>query len=157
MSLLSKLGPTAGSKKRMKRVGRGDASGHGGTSTRGHKGQKSRAGRGKIKPGFEGGQMPLHRRSPKWGFTNIFKVSYEVVNLADLEAKFSDGASVTPELLAKSRLISSAKARVKVLGQGKLSRALKVKAHAFSASAKQAIESAKGEASLIEKPKSKAA
>lgn len=141
MSLLSNLHPKKGSTSTAKRVGRGRGSGKGGTSGKGHKGQKARSG-GSIKRGFEGGQTPLARRLPKFGFKNTnFKTTYEIVNLKNLE-KFS--GDVTVDILKASGLIK--KGPVKILGDGELSKALNVTAHKFSAKAKQAIEAAGGKA-----------
>jgi large subunit ribosomal protein L15 len=145
---LDDLRPAIGSNKERKRVGRGDGSGHGKTSGRGHKGQGARSG-GNTKPGFEGGQMPLQRRLPKRGFHNPFRVAYSVVNLAQLEA-LSAGSEVTPENLAARGLVSGKNRLVKILGGGSLSKALTVKAHGFSASAKEKIEAAGGKAELIQ-------
>ena len=145
---LNELGLPAGRpKKRIKRVGRGDCSGHGGTSGRGHKGQKSRAG-GYHKVGFEGGQMPLQRRLPKRGFTNVFRREFAVVNLDQL-ADFPAGTEVTLELLRERGLVRKAMAGLKVLGRGEITNALTVKAVAFSGSAKQKIEAAGGKAEVI--------
>ncbi len=140
------LAPAVGSTHYRKRVGRGPGSGHGKTSGRGHKGQGSRSGY-RHQRGFEGGQMPLHRRVPKRGFTNIFRVEYDVVNLVDLD-RFEAGASVTPETLAVARL--SRKSRlVKILGNGEIKKALNVSAHKFSASAKARIEAAGGRCEVL--------
>ena len=145
---LNELGLPAGRpKKRIKRVGRGDCSGHGGTSGRGHKGQKSRAG-GYHKVGFEGGQMPLQRRLPKRGFTNIFRRSYAVVNLDQL-ATLPAGTEVTMDVLRERGLVRKPLAGLKVLGRGEITIALTVKAAAFSGSAKQKIEAAGGKAEVI--------
>ena len=145
---LNELGLPAGRpKKRIKRVGRGDCSGHGGTSGRGHKGQKSRAG-GYHKVGFEGGQMPLQRRLPKRGFTNIFRRSYAVVNLDQL-ATLPAGTEVTMDVLRERGLVRKPMAGLKVLGRGEITIALTVKAAAFSGSAKQKIEAAGGKAEVI--------
>ncbi len=143
---LSDLVPAAGSRKNRKRVGRGPGSGHGKTSCRGHKGQKSRSGGG-TKPGFEGGQMPLQRRLPKRGFTNIFQERYSVVNIGALD-KLEETA-ITPEILVDAGIIKNQKNRVKILGQGDISKPITVKAHAFSASAKEKIEKAKGSIELL--------
>ena len=141
------LAPAAGATHYKKRVGRGPGSGHGKTSGRGHKGQGSRSGY-RHQRGFEGGQMPLHRRVPKRGFTNIFRVEYDIVNLGDLAERFEAGASVTPETLATARL--SRKSRpVKILGDGELKKALNVSAHKFSASAKASIEKAGGRCEVL--------
>ncbi len=145
---LSDLRPHPGSTKNRKRVGRGPGSGMGKTSTRGEKGQKSRSGWA-SKPGFEGGQMPLFRRLPRRGFNNIFRVEYAVVNLQQLEL-FRAGSTVSPEdLVARGFIGKNETASVKVLGKGKLSKALTVKAHRFSASAKEAIEKAGGKVELL--------
>ena len=145
MSLLSSLRPKKGSVKRKKRLGRGDSSGKGGTSGKGHKGQLARTG-GKVRRGFEGGQTPLHRRSPKFGFSNVdFATKYNIVNLAQLETQSGE---VTPATLKTSKLVRS-KGPVKVLGNGQLKKALTVKAHAFSEAAKKAIEAAGGKVEVI--------
>lgn len=143
---LSELAPAPGSRKKRKRVGRGPGSGHGKTSCRGHKGQKSRSGGG-TKAGFEGGQMPLQRRLPKRGFTNIFAKQYAVVNISTLE-KLS-GSDITPEVLKNEGIIKNIRDGVKILGNGEITRAINVKAHAFSASAKEKITSAKGSVEVI--------
>jgi large subunit ribosomal protein L15 len=139
MSLLSKLQIKAGSNQKNKRVGRGPGSGHGKTATRGHKGKKART-HGVVARGFEGGQMPLHRRLPKFGFTNIFRVAYSVVNLDKLDG-FT--GTVTPEILVEAG-IAKPNLPVKVLGGGKLTKKLVVKAHKFSESARSAISAAGG-------------
>jgi large subunit ribosomal protein L15 len=145
---LSDLRPNPGSTKNRKRVGRGPGSGLGKTSGRGEKGQKSRSGFAR-KPGFEGGQMPLFRRLPRRGFNNIFRVEYAVLNLQQLEL-FRAGTTVGPEdFVAKGFISGNETGTVKVLGKGKLSKALTVKAHRFSVSAKEAIEKAGGKAELI--------
>jgi large subunit ribosomal protein L15 len=152
MAILSQLKPKAGSKKSMKRLGRGDGSGHGGTSTRGHKGQKARSSV-HIARGFEGGQMPLQRRSPKWGFTALNKVVFCPFNLDTLSQFFKAGETVTPESLYERGLIQRKSDQVKILGRGKLAHALTIHVHAASASAKSAIESAKGTLTLIQRNK----
>jgi len=129
-----------------KRVGRGMGSGMGKTSTRGHKGQGSRSG-SRQKRGFEGGQMPLHRRLPKRGFFNIFRTEYQVVNLADLEALGEK--EVTPEVLRKSRLVKGKNSLIKVLGDGELKSAITVHAHKFSKSAQEKIAKAGGKAEIV--------
>ena len=139
---LSNLKPKKGARHAKKRVGRGPGSGHGKTSSRGEKGQKSRSGFSR-QLGFEGGQMPLHRRLPKRGFTNIFKKDYAVVNLADLE-RFDNGATVDEAALRQAGLVKGQNDGVKVLGNGKLSKKLTVSATKFSATAKSAIEAAGG-------------
>ena len=136
-----------GSRRKPKRVGRGRSSGHGKTSTRGHKGQKARSGGG-VRPGFEGGQMPLARRLPKRGFVNIFKKEYSVLNVTDLEQKFKAGDAVTPEVLVKKGLAGK-RNRVKILGDGRLTKGLKVSAHAFSKKAVERIKEAGGETEVI--------
>jgi len=145
--ILSTLKPAAGSRKKRKRIGRGQGSGHGGTSTRGHKGAGSRSGT-RYRAWFEGGQMPLVRRIPKRGFHSPFKVVYQVVNVDTLEKLAADGkvgsAAVTPELLAKLGVVRKTTAPVKVLGTGELKAKLEVSAHAFSKSAVQKIEAAGG-------------
>lgn len=146
---LHTLKPAPGSTKKRKRVGRGEGSGKGGTSTRGHKGAKSRSGY-KSKIGFEGGQMPLQRRVPKFGFTNPNRVEYKPVNLDTLqELATAKGVSdITPEVLADNGLASK-KDLIKVLGRGELSAKVKVSAHKFSASAEKAIVDAGGEATTL--------
>ena len=144
---LDDLRPAAGSNKKRKRVGRGDGSGHGKTSCRGHKGQSARS-EGQRKPGFEGGQMPLQRRLPKRGFNNPFRIDTAVINLEQLEA-FPSGTEVTPEVLAQQGLVRGKSKRIKILGDGSLSKALTVRAHGFSAKAKEKIEASGGKAELI--------
>ena len=141
---LHNLQPAVGSNKKNKRVGRGTGSGYGGTSTRGHKGAKSRSGY-KRKIGFEGGQMPLQRRVPKFGFKNINRVEYKAINLSDLEAlaEASQIQKVTVEALREAGLVSK-NALVKILGNGSLSHALEVEANAFSKTAEEAIKAAGG-------------
>ncbi len=143
---LSDLSPAPGSTKKPKRVGRGIGSGHGKTSCKGHKGQKARTGSGKG-AGFEGGQMPLQRRLPKRGFTTIFKKQHSIVNLKSL-SELSETV-ITPEILLEKGLIKNIKDGVKILGDGELKGALTVKAHFFSASAKEKIISAGGSAEII--------
>ena len=145
---LSNLHPPEGARRKKKRVGRGEGSGTGVTSGRGHKGAKSRSGF-KRKRGFEGGQMPLHRRVPKRGFHNPFRVEYAVVNLDTLSERFDDGAEVTPELLREHRIVRESRALVKVLARGELSKKLTVKAHRFSAQASKAIVAAGGLAEML--------
>ncbi len=145
---LNKLKPPKGAKHAKKRVGRGPGSGHGKTASRGHKGAQSRSGF-RRKRGFEGGQMPLHRRVPKRGFTNPFRVEYAVVNLDTLVEVFEDGSSVTPELLHERGLVRDARKPVKVLGRGDVSKKLTVKAHKFSGSAVKKITEAGGAAETI--------
>ncbi|MCD6097813.1 50S ribosomal protein L15 [bacterium] len=143
---LDGLKPAPGSTKKRKRVGRGEASGHGKTSGRGHKGALSRSGN-KKKPYFEGGQMPIYRRIPKKGFTSKKRIRYSIVNVKELN-KFSDQEKVTPELLASQGLING-KTPVKILGEGELKVALTVSAHSFSSTAKQKIEAAGGRVEII--------
>ncbi|HEY3205245.1 MAG TPA: 50S ribosomal protein L15 [Thermoanaerobaculia bacterium] len=140
------MAPAPGSTHYRKRVGRGPGSGHGKTAGRGSKGQKSRTGYRHMR-GFEGGQMPLHRRVPKRGFTNIFRVEYDVVNIADLD-RFEAGASVSPETLGDLRLVRRHRP-VKILGDGEIKKALNVSAHKFSASAKASIEAAGGRCEVL--------
>ena len=138
---LSNLRAPRKAAENRKRVGRGMGSGMGKTSTRGHKGQGSRSG-SRLMRGFEGGQMPLHRRLPKRGFVNIFRTEYEVVNLEKLAGLAA--TEITPEVLRKAGMVSSKNALVKVLGQGEVSKALTVHAHRFSKSAQEKIEKAGG-------------
>lgn len=145
---LNNLKPAPGSKHSKKRVGRGPGSGNGKTAGRGHKGAQSRSGYS-YKRGFEGGQMPLHRRVPKRGFTNIFRVEYAVVNLDDLDARFEAGASVTPESLREVGLVSDRTALIKVLGRGEISKALTVRVHKFSGTAAEKLAAAGGTAEAI--------
>ncbi|PKO18636.1 50S ribosomal protein L15 [candidate division BRC1 bacterium HGW-BRC1-1] len=143
---IHELGKDPGRMQKRKRVGRGESSGHGKTSGYGHKGSQARSGRGKgYGGGFEGGQMPLQRRLPKVGFVNIFRKEFEVVNVASLEV-FDNGTDVTMELLKEAGLVRMNAKRVKVLGNGDLSKKLTVKAHAFSGTAKEKIENAGGTA-----------
>ncbi len=141
------LRPPRGANKPAKRIGFGMGSGHGKTATRGSKGQRSRAG-SRTRPGFEGGQMPLHRRLPKRGFTNIFKKRYALINLADLE-KFEATEKITPELLMKQGLIKQLRDGLKVLGDGDIKAPLEISAHAFSKSAIEKIQKAGGKAEVI--------
>ena len=137
------LSPTSGSKKSRKRVGRGDGSGHGNYSGRGCKGQKSRSGY-RMKPGFEGGQLPLIKRLPrKRGFVNIFRIEYSVININKLNM-FESGSEVTPERLVAAGLVKSLRHPVKILAEGDIKHPLLVKAHRFSAAAKAKIEAAGG-------------
>lgn len=141
--ILNRLSPAPGSRKDRKRVGRGDGSGHGTYSGRGQKGQKSRSGN-KVRPGFEGGQLPLIKRLPqKRGFVNIFRTEYSVVNLGHFST-FESGVEVTPEKLLAAGLIKSLRHPVKVLAEGDLTYPLVVKAHKFSSAAKAKIEAAGG-------------
>ena len=145
---LHELSPAEGSKKAVKRIGRGPASGQGKTAGKGHKGQKARAGRG-MRAGFEGGQMPLQRRIPKRGFNNIFAKEIAIVNVAALEKTFDNGATVDIEALKATGLIKKELDGVKVLGNGELSKKLTVKVNAYSDSAKAKIEAAGGKAEVI--------
>jgi large subunit ribosomal protein L15 len=145
MAELHDLKPSPGSHRNRKRIGRGQGSGHGGTSTKGHKGLKARSG-GKVHPRREGGQTPLIRRIPKRGFTNLSRIEYQVVNVRDLERVDGD---VSPESLKAAGLIGTLRMPVKVLGQGDLTKKLSVSAHAFSGSAKSKIEAAGGSVSVI--------
>ena len=147
MSSLHSLTPAEGSVKKGKRIARGEGSGHGGTSTRGHKGQKSRSGYSR-KIGFEGGQMPLQRRVPKFGFTNINRKEYVGVNLDKLQTLVDEGKitdTVTLEILIANRVVSKTEL-VKILGRGELKAKLNITVHKFTATAKAAIEAAGGEA-----------
>jgi large subunit ribosomal protein L15 len=138
---ISDLAPAPGSRKGKKRVGRGCGSGHGKTSCRGHKGQKARTGGG-TRPWFEGGQMPLQRRLPKRGFTNIFQKKYSIVNVGALDRL--EESTITPDILLREGLIKNAKDEVKILGEGDITKPVTVKAHAFSESAKEKITRAQG-------------
>ncbi|MGN0688556.1 MAG: 50S ribosomal protein L15 [Oscillospiraceae bacterium] len=145
---LHELQPAAGSVKEVKRIGRGHGSGNGKTAGKGHKGQKARSG-GSIRPGFEGGQMPLQRRMPKRGFNNIFAKEYVTVNVSSLEERFEAGAVVDAESMLACGLISNAKDGVKILGNGELTKSLTVKAVKFTAAAQEKIEKAGGKAEVI--------
>jgi len=147
---LHNLKPAHGSTHSKKRVGRGHGTGQGTQAGRGHKGAQSRSGYS-FKRGFEGGQMPLHRRVPKRGFHNPFRIEYAVVNLDTLAEVFEAGSSVTPELLRERGLVRDAKAPVKVLGRGDVSKALTVRAHKFSGSAAEKIAKAGGTAEVLER------
>ena len=142
---LNELKPAEGSRQVRNRVGRGTSSGNGKTAGRGQKGQKTH---GKVRLGFEGGQMPLFRRMPKRGFKNINRVEYAVVNIEKLN-KFEDGTEVTPTLLVESGIVKNEKDGIKILGNGELKKKLTVKANKFSASAKSAIEAAGGQAEVM--------
>ena len=144
---LHELSPAPGSVRDVKRIGRGHGSGNGKTAGKGHKGQKARAGRG-IRAGFEGGQMPLHRRIPKRGFNNIFATPYTTINVAILN-RFEDGAVVNTEVLLNAGIIKKAPYGVKILGNGKIEKSLTVQVAAFSESAKAKIEAAGGKAEVI--------
>ena len=145
---LNNLHPAKGSTHRKKRLGRGPGTGLGKTSGRGEKGQKSRSGYS-MKIGFEGGQMPLHRRLPKRGFTNIFKKKWIEVSLAALEQQFAANDEVTPELMHLRGIIKKAKHDIVVLGNGEVSKSLKVSAHRFTKSAREKIEKAGGTVTVI--------
>ena len=146
------IGAPKGANKNKKRVGRGPGSGHGKTSTRGHKGQKSRSGYS-GRPGFEGGQMPLQRRLPKRGFTNIFKKQWIEISLADLEKRFEATDQITPELMVDRGMIKKGHLRrfdgVVILGSGELTKALDITAHRFTRGAKEKITAAGGKANLV--------
>ncbi len=144
---LHDLAPAEGSTKEVKRIGRGHGSGQGKTAGKGHKGQNARSGGG-VRPGFEGGQTRLARRIPKRGFNNIFAAKYTAINVSDLE-KFVDGTVVDTELLIAAGVVKNGGNGIKVLGNGELTKKLTVKAAAYSASAKEKIEKAGGEAEVI--------
>ena len=143
---LSNLKPKKSSRHAVKRVGRGPGSGHGKTSGRGEKGQKSRTGFSRMR-GFEGGQMPLHRRLPKRGFTNIFKKQYAIVNLSSLDKV--EGDDFNPERMMELGIVRKMRDGVKVLGSGDITRKIRVEAHLFSKSAMEKIQKAGGEAAVI--------
>ena len=145
---LHELSPVEGSRKGSRRIGRGHGSGWGKTAGKGHKGQKARSG-GSIRPGFEGGQMPLQRRVPKRGFNNIFAKNVVAINLSTLNRKFNDGDTVDVEALKAAGVVKNGFDAVKVRGNGKLDKKLTVKVSAFSESAKAAIEAAGGKAEVI--------
>ena len=147
---LNNIKAPKGATHKKKRVGRGPGSGLGKTSGRGHKGQKSRSGYS-AKTGFEGGQMPLHRRLPKRGFTNIFKKQWIEISLAKLEASFEAGDEITPEILHKRGLIKKAKHDLVILGNGDLSKSLNISAHRFTKAAREKIEKAGGQANEVQK------
>src|SRR3954451_12684225 len=144
---LNNLRPPAGATHAKKRIGRGQGSGNGKTAGRGHKGAKSRSGY-KFKRGFEGGQMPLHRRVPKRGFHNPFRVEYAVVNLDTLAERFDEGTTVTPELL-REHGIAPTRGLIKVLARGEISKKLTVQAHKFSGKAAEKIAAAGGAAEVL--------
>jgi large subunit ribosomal protein L15 len=145
---LSKLKPSAGSKHSKKRVGRGHGTGQGTQAGRGHKGAQSRSGY-KFKRGFEGGQMPLHRRVPKRGFHNPFRIEYAVVNLDTLAERFAAGTVVTPELLSESGLVDGTRHPIKVLARGEITTSLTVRAHKFSGKAAEKIAAAGGTTEVL--------
>jgi large subunit ribosomal protein L15 len=144
---LNMLAPAKGANRKNKRVGRGIGSGHGKTATRGYKGQKSRSGT-TIRPGFEGGQMPLHRRLPKRGFNNVFRKEYTIVNL-DTLSQFEPGASVAPETLLEKGIVKKLRDGIKILGNGELKHAVNVRAHKFSKGAAEKIQNAGGTIEVI--------
>ena len=146
---LHQLKPPEGAKHKVKRLGRGDSSGHGGTSTRGHKGHKARSGY-KLPFNFEGGQMPLVRRIPKRGFTHLKEYKIEIVNLNQIDKKFNEGEEVNPEKLKEKGLIKKTEF-VKILGEGNLTKKLTIYAHHFSKKAKEKIEKVGGKVIIIEK------
>jgi large subunit ribosomal protein L15 len=145
---LNNLRPPKGATHKKRRVGRGHGSGYGKTAGRGHKGAQSRSGFS-FKRGFEGGQMPLHRRVPKRGFTNPFRVEYVVINLDTLVEVFDAGSEVTPELLRERGLVREKRAMIKILGRGDVTKKLTVRAHKFSGTAAQKIADAGGVAEVI--------
>lgn len=145
---LHELTPAEGSTKVAKRIGRGHGSGNGKTAGKGHKGQKARSG-GSIRPGFEGGQMPLQRRVPKRGFNNIFAAKAAIVNLGDIDARFEAGAVVDAQALMDCGLVKDCKNGVKVLGNGEMTKSLTIQAKSFSKSAQNKIEGAGGKAEVI--------
>ena len=145
---LHELYPAAGATKEVKRIGRGHGSGHGKTAGKGHKGQWARSGGG-VRPGFEGGQTSLARRMPKRGFNNIFATEYTVVNVADLEARFENGAVIDTEALIEAGLVTKVLDGVKILGNGELKAKVDVEANAFSKTAEEAIKAVGGNATII--------
>ena len=145
---LHELKPVEGARHYKKRVGRGTGSGMGKTATRGHKGQNARSGGG-VRPGFEGGQMPLYRRIPKRGFKNVWAMKYSEINVSTLN-KFEDGAEVTPELLKASGLIKKLEDGVSVMGNGEITKKLTVSAHRFTKTAKEKIEKAGGKVIVLD-------
>jgi len=144
---LNSLAPAKGANRKRKCIGRGPGSGHGKTATRGSKGQKSRSGTS-VRPGFEGGQMPLYRRLPKRGFTNIFRKEFAIVNLSTL-AVFEPGSQVSPEVLLARGIVKNVRDGIKILGDGDLNRALNVRAHKFSKRAQDKIQKAGGTVEII--------
>ncbi|UCB57342.1 MAG: 50S ribosomal protein L15 [Candidatus Omnitrophota bacterium] len=144
---LNDLYPSKGTNKKPKRVGRGIGSGHGKTSCRGHKGQKARSGR-KLRPGFEGGQMPIARRLPKRGFRNRFKKEYQIINVEQLN-KFRKDSTITPQILQDEGLIKDAQMPIKILGKGKIAKVLNIQTPAISQQAKEKIEKAGGKVSTV--------
>jgi large subunit ribosomal protein L15 len=152
MDILSNLKYAEGSRKKRKRIGRGQGSGFGGTSTKGHKGQRSRSG-AKFRGWFEGGQMPLQRRVPKFGFKNINRIEYTTINLSDLQKLIESGriseSKIDKEFLLKNKIISGKKKPLKILGNGELKSGIEVTADSFSKSAKEKIEKVGGQAITI--------
>ena len=144
---INELSPAEGSRKKRKRVGRGPGSGHGKTCCRGHKGQKSRSGGG-VRPGFEGGQMPLHRRLPKRGFTNIFRKEYSILNVEDLN-RFEPDAVLDAEVLKGAGLIRKVVDGVKVLGNGEISHPVILRVNKISRTAREKVEAAGGKVELV--------
>ncbi len=144
---LNELRPPEGSRKKKKRIGRGEGSGHGGTSTKGHKGYKARSGGGPS-PGYEGGQMPLQRRLPKRGFKNPFREEFNIINVRDL-ARFPAGSTVDLAAMLETGMVKQVRFGVKVLGEGEISHPLVVRAHRFSSGARAKIEGAGGKAEVI--------
>jgi len=144
---LHELAPARGAKKRRKRIGRGPGSGHGKTATKGHKGLLARSGGGK-RPGFEGGQMPLIRRLPKFGFSNPFRTQYAIVNLKSFE-RWSGGDTITPQGMVDAGLVKRSTLPIKILGNGELTRPFVVQAHKFSKSAETKIQAAGGRVEVI--------
>ncbi|MCL1790149.1 MAG: 50S ribosomal protein L15 [Peptococcaceae bacterium] len=140
---LHEITPAPGSTSKRKRVGRGNGSGMGNTACRGHKGQKARSGGG-VRPGFEGGQMPITRRLPKHGFNNIFRKEYKVINLGQLETRFEDGAEITLETLAANGLIKKSDKLVKILGHGELKKKLTIRVSKISAAAAEKVTAVGG-------------
>ncbi|SRR6056297_3639146 len=145
---LSELRPTEGSRKKTRRVGRGPGSTRGKTSGKGHKGQRARSG-SSLRPGYEGGQTPLYMRTPKKGFNNYCKRVFSVVNIKTLDERFSNDDEVTPEVLKSRGILKNQKDGVKLLGEGKLNKKLKIKVHACSSSAKEKVEAAGGQVEVI--------
>lgn len=146
---INELKPAEGSKRRPKRVGRGLGSGHGKTSTKGHKGQKSRSG-GTRGPGFEGGQMPLQRRIPKRGFSNAtFKKEYTIVNLDDINKIIDEIDTITPEILLEKGIVKKIKDGLKVLGNGDINKPITIKTHSISKTARQKIEAKGGKVEVL--------
>jgi large subunit ribosomal protein L15 len=144
---LNDLSPSIGSKKKKKRIGRGPGSGHGSTSCKGDKGQKARSG-ASIRPGFEGGQMPLHRRIPKRGFYNIFKKEFEIINIKDLQ-RFEGASQIDIDVLKKSGLIKSERNKIKLLGDGEVTFPINIKVHRATMTAVEKIQSGGGKVELL--------